>query len=212
MDYLDNILAVYLRSTPTQRITGRRWYRRMYAVTVGRAVQSHLHADNVAAIWAAYSINTPWKRNIRLASRTMRNLAQGRDPLDGIKALTMSKRMILRALSGETLDTIIKGDNKHKIRSFAANMAGDHDRVTVDRWAYRIATNFADCPNDGAPCTPRGGNHACAATPKGQLYHDIADAYRTVAGWIGETPADLQAITWIVMKEASVFPSEGGDD
>ncbi len=69
-----------------------------------------------------------------------------------------------------------------KVRSFYANISGDQNAVTVDAWAQRIAGY--EYPNGLAP----------------NKYDHYADAYRDAARRAGESPATMQAITWIAYR------------
>ena len=69
-----------------------------------------------------------------------------------------------------------------KTRSFAANIRGDLNAVTVDVWASRIA---------GVSEQQLG---------RVGVYEAIAHAYRLEAKRAGVLPAQLQAITWIVIR------------
>ncbi len=126
----------------------------------------------VAGVFAAYSINNSWKGNIKAARKALRR--------NHIVGLPMQVKTAHAALQGIVLDDFL-GKDSHKVKRFARNLSGDFSVVTVDRWAWRIAAN--DMSMD---------------TPNGKTYLAIEQAYITAAGIVGELPAELQAITWLV--------------
>lgn len=68
-----------------------------------------------------------------------------------------------------------------KTHAFAQNILGNADHVTIDRHALRVA-----------------GVETLSVSVK--QYDQVADAYRTAAGIVGEPASTLQAITWIVQR------------
>lgn len=188
MDYLSAILSTYDAATPDQVNAGTLWYRDMAATMLEHSLTSNLSIAQCAAIYAATSINTPWKRNVQLARIAINDgkLERG--------TLKMVLRKVNAIIAGCDIDTTLTKDkNSLKIVNFRRNLSGDEFSVTVDRWAYRIATNFGDCK-----C--KASKHSCGMVPKGKLYNAIADAYRIAAEMRNVSPASMQAITWIVVR------------
>jgi hypothetical protein len=117
-------------------------------------------------------------------------------------------RAIVSVTSETDIDRALTSDPlNRKIVSFRRNLAGDTHTVTVDRWAFRVATQFSDCEFGGsAPCARNrkgmltGRGHKCGRVPTGAEYEAMADAYRLVASEFAESPADTQAITWCVVR------------
>ncbi len=177
-DYQANIMAAFLTSSEGQRLRGRAWYRRMTACMQAYADRGMVpDAASAGGVYASFSINTQWKTNIRLARKFLRG-GTVRTMGGNIAKATACK-------SGIPLTDVVKDANALKIRSFACNMGGCRDCVTVDRHAHNVATNGAR-----------------TYVPKGDEYRTIADAYRTVAAIVGETPADLQAIAWVALRDS----------
>lgn len=173
-DYVTNILAVYDAASPDAIADGTDWYPRMTAIIAEHAERTGRDMLTVAAVYAATSINTPWKRNVVLATIA---LETGR--LDS-GTLGMVCDKVNAVLSGIDVDTALVGD---KVRSFARNLAGDTDAVTVDRWAHRVATNGAE-----------------SSVPTGKRYATVAAAYRVAASMRNVDPATMQAVTWTVAR------------
>ena len=183
--WIANILATYRRADEALLADGRAWYPGMHAVMRAHADETGLTVRQCAAIYAANSINTPWARNVSLASGALADIRDGRAPYANGGTLGMIIRKVSAIIDGADIDTTLSADpNNLKIRSFCANMSGDYDAVTVDRWAMRIAYGLTS-----------GGY-----VPTGEEYRAIADAYRAVAVLVGETPATVQAVSWCVIR------------
>jgi len=131
-----------------------------------------------AAILAAYSPRMQWSVNVRKARETF---ATGR----AMPTLGATMAAVTRALAGQDP---WDGRPALKVRSFAANLSGDDDAVTVDVWHCR----------------------ACGLTdrlaPTARQYHDIAAATRRVAREYDVTPCTLQAVAWFAVR--GVKPSD----
>jgi hypothetical protein len=180
------------------------WYRGMTAIIHAHADATGLSPLQCASVYAAASINTPWSRNLAYASDVLAGYINGDRPTGG--HLKHVVNIINRILDGETIDTVVADPKNLKIRNFTRNLAGDYNVATIDRWAYRIAVNYADCPNNGEPCAINSktgkysGKHSCGKVPKGAEYEAIAASYARVASYIGIDVASLQAITWCVVR------------
>lgn len=195
MDYVTSILDVYDRADATARADGRSWYPAMRRIMKEHSRETGLTVRQCAAVYAANSINTPWQRNLSLAARA---LADG-GMVGGTLGMVVAK--VNAIMAGADIETTLTADPDNlKIVNFHRNLAGDYQSVTVDRWAYRIATSFADCKNAGASPCESNGRHGCGIVPTGNLYREMADAYRTAAAMRGVNPATMQATTWVVVR------------
>lgn len=177
-DYVTSILAVFDTATPAAIADGTEWYPAMHRIMREHAARSGMTARQCAAIYAATSINTPWKRNMVLAAQA---IADG-----GLHAGTLGMvcRKVNGIIAGNDIDSTLTSDPANrKLVNFTRNLSGDYDAVTVDRWAHRVATN---------------GNRS--DVPSGKTYETIADAFRTAARMRGVSPATMQAVTWVVAR------------
>ncbi len=177
------------------------WY-----ASVARNIQTLANRINVdesivAGFYAAFSINTPWDRNVMLVERFVECIANDAiDTMHGTLGMSINIARNVYAMHevNGVLDytSLVKDKNNFKIRSFTCNVQNDckHDIhcVTVDRWAQRIASNFIDC---NSKC--KRGKHNCGYVPTGNEYHAIAACYRKVAIEFNEAPHITQAITWV---------------
>lgn len=178
MDYVASIRHYWAQADAATVAEGRAWYPAIVRTVRREARASGYSVAQVAAVYAANSINTPWDRNQTLASRAIaeRGMVGG--------TLGMVVRKVNAILAGEDIDSTLTADpNNRKIVNFRRNLSGDYESVTVDRWAHRVATM---------------GERS--DVPTGATYEAIADAFRTVARELGETPATVQAVTWVVAR------------
>ncbi len=176
--FADNIRAVLSYATPDQITEGMTWYARAHEIAAA-------HGDGdvwrSAGVFAAFSPQTPWNRNIMLATTALDN---NRAPEGG--TLGNSIRAAARILAGEHSLDVLGG---LKTRAFCDNIAtaGVSDEITVDVHAFSIAM--------GTPVP------ASKMTMGKRLYADIAFAYREVAEDISVHGPQVQAITWVVWRE-----------
>ena len=183
----ENIRATYLRATEEMRIDGAAWYPGMLAIMRAHSEETGLPVISCAAVYAATSINTQWSRNLALASRFLADMAAGIEAFSNLKTLGDNVEKVFRAVTWDAIaimDSIVADPDNLKIRNFIRNLSGDYDAVTVDRWAMRIAYG-----------TLNGGY-----VPTGDEYREIAEDYRIVAAEFGISPAELQAVTWCVIR------------
>lgn len=204
MTYVDNIRAFYNRASADDIRDGRTWYPAMARIMREHSVRSGLRVAQCAAIYAATSINTPWSRNLALAAQSINDHESGNVALVNGGTLTMvvaKVRNVIASATDDVLDSVLTSDPKNfKLVNFRRNLCDDDKAVTIDRWAYRVATNFADCKYNGERGCAANGTHGCGKVPKGNEYNIIADAYREVAKLVNERVHDLQAITWCVVR------------
>jgi hypothetical protein len=177
-DYESSILHYWRQADDTVVAEGRAWYPSIVRTIRKSARTSGYSVAQVAAVYAANSINTPWARNLALAERAITDGGM----VGG--TLGMVVRKVNAILQGADIDSTLTSDPRNlKIVNFRRNLSGDYQSVTVDRWAHRVATMGA---RDDVPT--------------GATYEAIATAYRNVAAMLGETPATVQAVTWVVAR------------
>lgn len=177
------ILATYQRASSADIATGRDWYPS--AGRIVRAIAAEANAcgvrsmppERVASAVAALSPRNPWYWNIADAHAFA--LAAASDgPMPTATTFSANARRawsMLRGDSGADWST-----EAPKVRAFVRAIMGDADSVVVDVWAMRVATG-------GLRDAVRPGEYAA-----------VAGAYRDASGIVGESPCDLQAITWLI--------------
>lgn len=171
----DRIMRAYNRASEDDKLEGKRWYPELRDVAIQIAVENGISLERSAAVISHLSPRIHFSRNI-VAARQL--IATGtvpsgvmRDPADRAR----------RAMAAEDPMSTF-GPTAHKTRSFARNILGDNNAVTVDVWALRVA-----------------------GVTEQQLglvgvYDTVAHAYRLAAKRVGIEPAEMQAITWCVVR------------
>lgn len=183
-----NILAVYDATDASTRAAGRAWYDDMMAHCDRIARTNGLPPTLVAAAMAALSPNVNVQGNIAICERVCSDYANGvpfhRTGGHTWQELGNAWTCLEGDLTPMIIHTTLDGTptGSLKTRSFYRNIIGDLEYVTVDRHATRVAGSR----NGGQPTHRR--------------YRRFADAYRRAAAARGETPRDMQAITWIATR------------
>lgn len=180
LDY--NIREVWNRTTPSDITEGFNWYLK------ANRIASRISGGNVskgAGVIAALSPQTPWDRNIELATEAFKGNFGGTFSANVNKAK--------RILAGESPLHVLwhTGQRYHKTANFYECIlnGGTSRSVVVDRHAGAVAL--------GRELTPKEQTHWLQGIP----YIDIEMAYRRVADELGIYPAQLQAIVWIVWRK-----------
>lgn len=179
-----NIVAVYASATPAQRADGLSWYHvaHKFAGDVAKIAGCSLEA--AAAAIAHTSVNAKWSSNQGMVRNVADMVAAGR-PYEGSWEW---QEKAYKNLS-EDAAVIWASEDAYKIRNFALNIidAGRGREVTIDRWARAVAEGHQDT----------------RPVPTGKLYDRVAAAYQRAADMIGITPAQCQAVCWVVIRGES---------
>lgn len=174
------LLSLYASATPVELRDGLAWYARAGRTLSAAARDAGRDPLDAIAVAAALSPRSPWAANLASA------LALVADPAGPTRGpvLPRSAATARAYLRGRIdLATAVAGP---KVTPFARNLAGDLDPVTVDVWATRAALGRSV---DLARC---GCDHAA-----------IGDAYRDAARVAGIAPAQMQAVTWVVVRRGA---------
>jgi hypothetical protein len=171
-----NIRAVYGQALPHDVMAGLSWYDEAQGVAAEIAQITGKSLDHAAVMIAHLSPRTRWSENIRYAYE----LASTGNTFGTFRSAVERAQRALD--SDDPWSTFGKAP---KTRSFAANIRGDMSAVTIDVWAMRIA-----------------GVSEQQLTRAG-IYEAVAHAYRLEAKRAGVHPAQLQAITWIIIRGAA---------
>lgn len=180
--YVDNLVTWFDKSTAAQRTAGRSWYPLAGDLAL---VMASGDIRKGAGCIAALSTNAEWSANLTLARHAINGSPRG-----------MSKCLaeVVRILAGEDFSDVLSYNVKRW--NFAWNICGDMDKVTVDRWAIRAATGEDVALGSTKPRKDGTSQYA-------DNYAIMVDAYRQAALICGETPADMQAIVWVAIRDAS---------
>ena len=171
-EYVANIVAAWNAATPDQVARGRAWY------PVAHDLAELVGNGDVrvgAGIIAAFSPRKRWEENQRLAIDAHNGDIHGH--------FKHALSAVHRIIDGAAPETVLPMDAKtgHFFRNIVDPT--DPDPVTIDCWAYRVATGHWDKSEN-----PGLSNKARYAT--------LALAYRLAARQLGEIPSVVQAATW----------------
>ncbi len=173
-----NLLRLWRDRTDADHISGTEWYPKARRIVTEWASHYGYSTDTVACVIAAISPQCDWERNLIIADDV---LAERPPSIGGIRSnvdkadfvpLTVSERMFHYFPGGP------------KVNSFAHNLAGYDNVVTIDTHAMQAALN----------------NPIAKYTLKWLPYGEIAKAYVSVAGMLNVPPATFQAIVWCAWK------------
>lgn len=190
-----NIAEVYARSTTEQQEAGRAWYTTARGIVYAIAIETESDPVRVCYALSALSPRNPWRWNVA----DVYSFAVARKAGLTMPTATTFIRNQLRAWKALGEEGQPWTGTAPKVRAFVDAIMGDSDAVVVDTWAYRVATGEA--PAKG---TRRLGSF------KGSTYADIAAAYTRAASLAGETPRDIQAITWLVAQTEGLASARMG--
>ena len=169
------ILRTFDAATATDLESGARWYDEAGQLASDLAA-GDVTRNHAAAVIAQLSPRTTWARNVATATALIR---EGRDAARALGAMgALLDRAEIALSSDDPIGTI----NGPKTGSFARNIAGDREAVTVDVWAARVADL------DETLLGRKGA------------YDAVAHAYRVAARRRGVDPATMQATTWVVAR------------
>lgn len=182
-----NLSSLYARAQPIDIEDGEFWYATAQHIVAEWAGTYRLYDTTVACVIAALSPQCEWTRNLIIAD----DILAGRNPsIGGALHACIRKAEILRDTCGATLLLPIADRMRlvfpcgPKVNSFAQNLAGDMNVVTIDSHACQAGLNdpTADYRLGWYP------------------YSVFADCYREMAHKVGRKPAVFQAILWHTWK------------
>lgn len=170
-------------ATPDQIRRGMTWYGTARDNVRQLSMSTPYSAVQVAAVVAVTSPATAWSDNVTDATAAVTLHAAGLSVEDALKTYNFrtyhdNVRKAWRVLDGD-LDAV-RGD---KVSAFFANLCGNEDVVTIDRHAWTAAGLEY---NGSLPAQYRRG---------------VVKLYERIARDLEVTPAQAQAIVWIVERE-----------
>lgn len=193
-DFMTNILAVYNMATPEEKLSGGAWYT--YANNQLREISSiyNFSFDAMVDATAALSPGIRWQSNMRGVEILADAIANDK-PLSLVSGVAGYRRNIDKAAAilladkrNDPFRHILSGP---KVTAFADNLRnGDRngdDKVTIDVHAYSVAVGY---------------RYTVATMPhiSERERSAIIAAYRMVAGIVGLSASQVQAITWVTWK------------
>lgn len=177
--YVDNIVKTYQSANSDQYARGRNWYRTAHDVA------EFISGGDVVAgagVLAAMSPQTSWDENTKRAARAF---TDGKPSGHVGDALRKSARI----MAGEDPATVLPMESKtgHFYRCIVD--PDTQDAVCIDRHAHDVAVG------------ERWGDHVDRGLSSKKRYAIIAHAYREAARQLGDSPARVQAVTWVVQVD-----------
>lgn len=163
------------RATEDDILAGKFWYAEAHALAVMLSDESDLTLLQAACVIAHLSPKVSWAKNQEAAYQLVKH---GRR-LPGIMRAPFD-----RAVQAMTADDPLAtfGPDARKTRSFALNIAGFTEEVTVDIWIARaVGVTEAQLKRVG-------------------VYEGIAHCFRLAAKRYGMDPSQIQAIVWVVVR------------
>lgn len=170
---IDRLLDLTKSADEETVIHAIEWYDNARDLANRMADQGYLTFEQSCVTIAAYSIRQQWSTNVRNAWE----FANGNTP----RALGVCNRIAENALRYDDPFTALNGEKTH---SFARNIAGDKDAVTLDVWMLRAL----------------GVDYKKTPTPK--VYRELAQVVRDAADQDHNLlfPSEYQALVWIQIR------------
>lgn len=169
------IMDAYCSTGLDDREAGLRWYTDAHTFAEGLAIVGGFDIDRVCGVIAVTSPTVGWEDQKQRIPLILGAYNEGRHAYRIALGLRRNIEKAFDILKDGNFDAI----SGKKVTSFFLNLLGNQDAVTVDRWAFRVAT--------GLSVTQVPNCH----------YDTIVAAYRSAAKRLGLPPRELQAITWV---------------
>jgi hypothetical protein len=187
-----NILAVFFKATDLETLQGAQWYPNAQSAALILSERYRVSLEICAGVVSALSPNNKWDRNLIDADSLIRAHSVG--GIDGasqtkVATYNANKKKALLILEGEQSLDVLGG---LKVRAFYDCIMGG-DSVCIDGHAYAI------WKGERIPTTK-------TPTISAKVYTAISEDYRQTAAAVNNilsseyTPAQIQAITWIVWR------------
>lgn len=193
---LANVLDVFARASNDHYEAGMVWYDAANRVAHTMSELSGRPVESCAVALAHLSPQVAWSENVRLglamAAPESEYLYPTRAENRAAQVTYANWRKAFKAMywSDNPLDEMTPNIKTH---SFAHNILGHMDYVTLDTWAFRIA-------GVDYKYVKRAG-----------VYSGMSTVYSTAAKLCGIEPAQMQAITWVTAHDKDVMNDEAAD-
>lgn len=190
-----NVLGLFDRATAADIEAGASWYGADATSLVSDLARlGNVTREHAAAVLSHLSPRTTWARNVAGATAMLAAHAAGADTFAAGRAAGCLGANVARAaralVSEDPIGTF--GRTAPKTRSFALNLLGDRDAVTVDVWALRAALDPSWARGDAGELEKVLGRVG--------VYGAVADVYRAAAAARGVTAQTMQATVWVVIR------------
>jgi hypothetical protein len=179
-EMVSRIVTIAASAAPSEIAAGAVWYANGRAFAETLATGTRYSVDQVCGVIAALSPQCPWSQNKAWAEALVKAHA-GYEDCPAVSTGD-NRRKAWRILNGECPTAVLGGP---KVTAFYANLIGDSSFVTVDLWAYYVATGEKLPSSRGVP--------KWAYVPIQQAYHEAARLLHLA-------PAVVQAATWVAAR------------
>lgn len=174
MDYENTYREIVKMAKPSQIEQATQWYADAEAVahevvSIYKSRGMNVSLEQAASIISAFSPRQRWSVNVRQALRFAHGDEEMRCLPNNLKMAKSALEIGFDALNGK------------KTNSFARNIAGDENAVTIDIWMMRSA----GIPKD---------------SPSKKDYSQLSEAIEKIAMETALTPRTVQALVWIVYR------------
>ena len=173
--HVANILDTIGRATSDTSDAGMRWYSDWSEYLWRVSVQRDVRFDLAVSVFACLSANKGLTGNLRMFHRWLDS------GIDAVNEAATAQKVKVRALMASAAPLALL--TSPKVGSFAANLAGNTTRATIDRHAAQCAHD--DRGIDKVP--PR-------------MYRILELAYQEAAAMLGLETRQTQAIAWCVWR------------
>lgn len=182
---VNKLVNLYSEATADQVQRGRHFYCTAEADIAREAPKVGVSHSTLAEVVACISPNMKWERNISDAVKLVSQWRAGETP-NGIQAYPANVEKAVRILNGTESLKIGRNGSGQKTYNFFRNLRGSRANVTIDLWMLR-AINIRV--------------HYRAKNLTEKVYSRYSADLTEAARRVGETPRDLQAIIWTVVRE-----------
>ena len=187
--FVQNLCTLYRSASPAAKVTGLDWYQHARTIMHEWADTYSLPLSAVCCVTAALSPQISWERNLIIAD----DVLAGRPPSIGALRKNVEKAENLYRESG---NVAILGPHYamlsifptgRKVQSFACNLFGPSEAITVDTHGFQAAFN----------------DPALDKTFHPSAYDIVAGCYRAAAWELDRSlePCQIQAVIWCAWKE-----------
>ena len=173
--HVANILDTIGRATPDTSAAGMRWYSDWSEYLWRVSAQRDVRFDLAVATFACLSANKGLTGNLRMFHRWLDS------GIDSVNEATTAQKVKVRALMASAAPLALL--TSPKVGSFAANLAGNTTRATIDR-------HVAQCAHD---------DRGIDKVPP-RMYRILELAYQESALMLGIETRQTQAIAWCVWR------------
>jgi hypothetical protein len=184
-DMVKNVLYIYTTASIEDTSEGMRWYSEAFDYCKNLSNVYDIEIERVVALVSVISPGLIWGGNCTIPEQIIDLWTRG-VPYDEWVGFSIWPKNLQKAeqiLNGNM--SVMQGD---KVKNFFANIMGETEPVTIDRWAIRCC--FDDPHIQGDKIAPSGK----------QVYNALADVYKEVASIVGHEAPDVQAVVWTVYR------------